>query len=72
MDTPIGGLPVQAQLDLDGLDLPAQARDLLFDYDREGWQAEFASIGEYLDSYGERMPEALKAEQRRIAESLSR
>ena len=39
--------------------------------DREGWKAEMASIGEYLDSYGERMPEALRAEQRRIAESLS-
>jgi phosphoenolpyruvate carboxykinase (GTP) len=39
----------------------------LFGFEAEGWKAEFASIGEYLDGYGPRMPQALKDEQQRIA-----
>ena len=44
---------------------PALAR-----IEREGWKAEFDSIGEYLDTYGPRMPPALKDEQQRIAAAL--
>ena len=44
---------------------------MLFGFDREGWQAEFGAIGEYLAGYGDRMPEALSAEQRRIAAELA-
>ena len=43
----------------------------LFGYDRDGWRAEFESIGDYLDEYGPRMPQALKDEQRRIAGALA-
>ena len=56
---------------LDGLDLSAEARDKLFGFEREGWRAEFESIGEYLDGYGPRMPQALKDEQQRIAATLA-
>ena len=34
-------------------------------------QAEFAGIGEYLSSYGERLPAALAAEQQQIAAALA-
>jgi phosphoenolpyruvate carboxykinase (GTP) len=67
VQTPIGGLPAEADLNLDGVVLSDEARAKLFGFDREGWKAEFASIGEYLDGYGPRMPKALKDEQRRIA-----
>ena len=40
--------------------------------DRAGWQAEFASIGDYLDEYGPRMPEALKSEQQRIVTGIAK
>ena len=43
----------------------------LFGFDAAGWQAEFASIGDYLDGYGPRMPQALRDEQRRIAAELA-
>ena len=43
----------------------------LFGFEREGWRAEFESIGEYLDGYGPRMPQALKDEQQRIAATLA-
>ena len=54
---------------LDGLSDEARAR--LFGFDAAGWQAEFASIGDYLDGYGPRMPQALRDEQRRIAAELA-
>ena len=46
----------------------AVMRDLLSD---PGWKAEMESIGEYLDSYGERTPHALKAERAKIAAQLA-
>jgi len=70
-ETPVGRLPVVEDVDLDGLALSQEARDVLFGFDREGWQAEFGAIGEYLAGYGDRMPEALAAEQRRIAAQLA-
>ena len=69
-ETPIGNLPAEADLNLEGIRLSDEAREKLFGYDRAGWQAEFASIGDYLDEYGPRMPEALKEEQSRIASRL--
>ena len=70
VETPIGALPRAEDLNLDGVALGDEARAKLFGFDRAGWQAEFASIGEFLDEYGPRMPEALKAEQARILAEL--
>ena len=70
LDTPIGALPVQGELNLEGLDLSDEARATLFDVDRAGWQAEFDSLGQYLQEYGPRMPVALSSEQQRIAAAL--
>ncbi len=69
-DTPIGALPVQGELNLEALDLSDEARDKLFGFDQAGWQAEFASIGQYLSEYGPRMPEALTALQAGICKAL--
>jgi phosphoenolpyruvate carboxykinase (GTP) len=70
VETPVGNLPKESELNLDGVALSDEAHAKLFGFDAEGWKAEFASIGEYLDGYGPRMPEALKAEQQRIAGAL--
>ncbi|MEO5566296.1 MAG: phosphoenolpyruvate carboxykinase (GTP) [Luteimonas sp.] len=70
-DTPIGALPRNGELDLAGLDLSDEARELLFHYDRVGWQAEFEGIGSYLAGYGERLPARLEAERQRIATELA-
>jgi phosphoenolpyruvate carboxykinase (GTP) len=70
VETPIGHLPKDDEINLDGVELTDEARAKLFGFEREGWQAEFASIGEYLDEYGPRMPQALKDEQQRIAKAL--
>ena len=70
VDTPIGTLPRADDLDLDGVTLDDEARDVLFGFDRAAWRAEFDGIATYLDDYGPRMPQGLRDEQRRIAEAL--
>jgi phosphoenolpyruvate carboxykinase (GTP) len=70
-DTPIGILPQPGELDVDGLRLADDALDTLLAVDDAGWQDEMAAIGEYLDSYGERMPAALKAERQRVADAVA-
>ncbi len=70
VETSIGYLPDEGGLNLGGISLSDEARQKLFGFDLLGWQAEFASIGEYLDGYRPRMPSALKAEQEKIASQL--
>ena len=71
VETPIGHLPRAEDLNLDGVALSDEAHELLFGFDRAGWQAEFASLGEYLEEFGARTPQALKDEQQRIATRLA-
>ncbi len=71
VETPIGHLPRAEDLNLDGVALSDEAHELLFGFDRAGWQAEFASIGDYLEEFGARTPQALKDEQQRIATRLA-
>jgi phosphoenolpyruvate carboxykinase (GTP) len=70
-ETPIGNLPRVQDLNLDGLDLSHGKLESLLHVDIESWSAEYESIGEYLASYGARMPVALSREQQRIANELA-
>ncbi|MGL6290089.1 MAG: phosphoenolpyruvate carboxykinase (GTP) [Silanimonas sp.] len=70
LETPVGLFPKREEMNLEGLKLSDEAREVLFDYDREGWQAEMASIGEYLAEFGPRLPAALEAERQRVAKAL--
>ncbi len=69
--TPIGHLPTVSDLNLEGVSLSEDAKAKLFAFDQPGWQKELASIGEFLDEFGSRMPRALKDEQQRIVRALS-
>ncbi len=69
-ETPIGLLPRAADLDVEGLDLAASDLAMLLDVDLAGWQDELAGIGEYLDTFGPRLPAALRREQQRVAAAL--
>jgi len=71
VETPIGYLPSADDLNTNGITLGEEAKAKLFGFDESGWRAEFESIGEYLDEYGPRMPQALHDEQQRIAKSLN-
>ncbi|HEY8010639.1 MAG TPA: phosphoenolpyruvate carboxykinase (GTP) [Rudaea sp.] len=70
-ETPIGNLPRTQDLNLAGLDLPHGKLEALLHVDIEGWLAEYESIGEYLASFGARMPAALLREHRRISALLA-
>jgi phosphoenolpyruvate carboxykinase (GTP) len=71
VETPIGALPRLEEINLEGVALSDEAREALFGFEADGWRSEVERIGEYLDEYGPRMPQALKDEQRRIAGSLA-
>ena len=70
VETPIGILPGRDELHLEGLGLPTGVVDELLRVDIEGWQEELRAIGLYLDGFGERMPERLKAERLRVSKAL--
>jgi len=62
-ETPIGVVPRQEELDVEGLDLsPDRLRELLA-VDREAWSQETRRVGEFLRSFGDRLPSALRNEQ---------
>jgi phosphoenolpyruvate carboxykinase (GTP) len=69
-ETPIGNLPREQDLNLEGLNLADGALDELFRVDNAEWREEEAAIGEYLAGYGSHLPGKLKAEQQRVAEAL--
>ncbi|WP_257386691.1 phosphoenolpyruvate carboxykinase (GTP) [Tahibacter caeni] len=71
VETPIGNLPRREDLNLAGLSLSDAQLDLLLGVDREGWAREYAGIAEYLDSFGERTPAALKQEHARVRDELA-
>jgi len=71
-ETPIGFLPHPEDLQTEGLDLdPATLAELLT-IDVAQWRDEMTSVLEYLDSYGERLPDALRAQQQLIADALDK
>jgi len=71
VETPIGNVPAPDALDTAGLGLADDALAELLAIDVEGWLAEVEDIGRYLDSFGERAPDRLRREQRRVAQALA-
>jgi phosphoenolpyruvate carboxykinase (GTP) len=65
LETPVGLLPRRSDLDLSGLSLPEAALDMLLSVDVDGFLAEYAAIGAYLDEFGNRVPGALRLEHRK-------
>ncbi len=59
IDTPIGRLPAEGALDLDGLDISPDAMSELLKVDVAGWKAELPSIREHFSTFGSRLPRAL-------------
>jgi phosphoenolpyruvate carboxykinase (GTP) len=70
VETPIGRLPEAGALRLDGIHVPEATMAALLEVDVDAWKAEIADIGDYLSSYGDRMPAALEAERQRVARAL--
>lgn len=61
-ETPIGHVPAPGALNTDGLSLDEGALRTLLAVDRDGWYEELDTVEEYLNGYGDRLPEGLRAE----------
>ena len=61
-DTAIGYLPEPEDIDTTGLDIDRAALDTILSVNVPQWQAEMASVADYLGGYGERLPAALTDE----------
>ena len=72
VDTPIGFLPEPKDIDTSDLDVSAETMDALLSVNVDQWNAEMDSVGEYLESYGERLPAALREEHAAVVEALKK
>ena len=69
-DTAIGRVPEPADLDTQGLDLPAANLAKLLNVDVEGWLAEVPLIKEHFAQFGSHLPEAMNRELEGLAKRL--
>ncbi|MGW4807119.1 phosphoenolpyruvate carboxykinase (GTP) [Kitasatospora sp. NPDC004272] len=70
VETPIGVLPEADGFDLDGLELSAADRELLFTVDREIWKQEAALVPAHLELFGTHTPPELWEEYRALVKRL--
>ena len=68
--TPIGWLPNPTDLDVADLDIDPAVLATLVDVAAPAWLTEMQAISDYLDSYGERLPDTLRAECDRVLAEL--
>lgn len=68
--TPIGNLPSPSDIDTTGLDVSAETMSTLLSVNADAWREEMNSVGEYLESFGERLPAALRKEQEKVLAAL--
>lgn len=69
-ETPIGFLPNSTDIDTRGIDLKPGALDALLKVDIDQWRAEMASIADYLNEFGNRLPTELQEEHHRVVSGL--
>ncbi|MBK7720994.1 MAG: phosphoenolpyruvate carboxykinase (GTP) [Austwickia sp.] len=62
IDSPIGLLPKPEDIDVSGLDMPADDVAKAVAYDPEAWKKELPLIEEWMDKFGDKLPAEIKAE----------
>jgi phosphoenolpyruvate carboxykinase (GTP) len=72
VDTAIGTVPRKDALNLSGLDLSDATVAELLSVDVAPWRSEAAEIGTYLEGFGSRLPEDLRAELEALRTRLNR
>jgi len=70
-ETAIGTLPNQKDLNLNNLEIDSSSIEELLKVDTEGWNKEIADVKEYLDTFGERVPQELYQELEKIKSKLA-
>ena len=69
-ETAIGGMPHAADINLNGLDTDGATLDALLEVDVEAWLDETDQIREYLEGYGERLPDQMIVELDKVVTDL--
>jgi phosphoenolpyruvate carboxykinase (GTP) len=70
VETPIGHLPNPDDIDVDGIDVAPETLAQLLAVDVDQWREEMESMREYLDGFGDRIPDALRAELDKVLHEL--
>ena len=65
-ETAIGWLPENGDIDTQDLAIDESVMEALLSVDRAQWLEEMESVGEYLSSFGDRLPEELQFEHDRV------
>jgi len=71
-ETPIGYLPNAEDIDTSDLDISAETMHQLTTINPDRWRDELASIGNYMDGYGDRVPAELREELARVRTALDK
>ena len=69
-ETPIGYLPVEGDLDLSGLDIPAEDVKQLLHVDNNAWKSETEGIGKYFIKFGDQFPNRLTVQLEELKKRL--
>jgi phosphoenolpyruvate carboxykinase (GTP) len=70
VETPIGILPADGAIDLEGVDVSADDMAELLRVDRDEWRAELPGIEEHYAQFGDRTPAALRRQLEALRERL--
>jgi phosphoenolpyruvate carboxykinase (GTP) len=71
-ETPIGYVPAEGALTLDGLDIPRETMRALLRVDPADYAADLDDIEKFFDKFGDRLPPALRDEHAALALRLQR
>jgi len=69
--TPIGIVPAKGELDLVGLDVPAEDLDLLLSVDADIWKQEAGLVPEFFAQFGAHLPQAMTDEHAKLVQRLA-
>lgn len=72
VDTPIGRLPAEGAIDVEGLDISPENLKKLFEVDKNAWVNEVEEMREYYKIFGDRLPKQLIEELDKIDERLKK
>lgn len=70
LNSPIGLLPIEGDLDLTGLNLPPQSFKELLKVDPESWRGEVSDIKKYFSRFGRHLPERMHRQLQQLAARL--
>jgi len=71
-ETPIGFVPAPNALTLDGLDVSRATMEELLRVDPADWTKEHSNTGKFFKEFGDRLPEGIREEHKRLGERLQR